>query len=46
MNAGSIIKLGLNNVSMDFAMMALILLLSTMKCDLEISTHISTLSVN
>lgn len=44
MNAGSIIKLGLYNVSMDFVMMVLIW--STMKYDLEISTHISTLSVN
>lgn len=46
MNAGSITKLGLYYVSMDYSMMLLILLLSTMKYDLEISTHISTLSVN
>lgn len=46
MNAGSIIKLELYNVSMDCDIMVLILLLSTMKYDLEISTHISTLSVN
>lgn len=46
MNAGSIIKLGLYNVSVDYARVVLILLLSTRKCDLEISMHISTLSVN
>lgn len=46
MDAGSIIKLGLFNVSMDYATLVLILLLSTMMYDLEISTHISTLSVN
>lgn len=45
MNAGSITKLGLYNVSMAYAIMVLILL-SIMKYDREISTHISTLSVN
>lgn len=45
MNAGSTIKLGLYNISMDNTRM-LILLLSTMKYNLEITIHISKFSMS
>lgn len=46
MNTGSMVKLRLYNVSMDNTRMLIILLLSTMKYDLEISINISKFSVS
>lgn len=46
MNAGSMIKLGLYNVSMDNTRMLIIPLPSTMKCDLEISIDRGKFSVS